>query len=135
MRILAVFKFKFEFNSDRILICRPVMHSCTCHARILTYRPVSHGCTCKNPHLQPVMHGCTFQDPHLQTYLTWLHLPVSSSATCHAWLHLPGSLPYAHSERAFRVNRSHKTPHHDKLSVLQKDKAAIISESNTAINK
>ena len=79
MRILAVFKFKFEFNSDRILICRPVMHGCTCHARILTYRPVSHGCTCQYPHLRPVMHGCTCQDPHLQT--------------CHAWLHLPGSSP------------------------------------------
>ena len=90
-------------------------------AWILTYRPVSHGCTCL--------------DLHLQTCLMWLHLPVSSSATCHAWLHLPGSLPYAHSERAFRVNRSHKTPHHDKLSMLQKDKAATISESNTAINK
>ena len=108
MRILAVFKFKFEFNSDRILICRPVMHGCTCHARILTYRPVSHGCTCQyphlrpvmhgcpchariltyrpvshgctceNPHLRPVIHGCTCQDPHLQICLTWLHLPGSS---------------------------------------------------------
>ena len=116
-----------------ILICNLLCMAAP--VRILTYRPISHGCTCQYPHLLPVMHGCTCQDPHLQTYLTWLHLPVSSSATCHAWLHLPGSLPYAHSERAFRVNRSHKTPHHDKLLMLQKDEAATISESNTAINK